>query len=161
MGYTHSNALQNGAKKKQLVKLDEVLKSVWKLFQDSPVQRDIYIRENKSNVFPMKLCPTRSVENVTVAARAINTGFSVLKVVKYYEGLAPSKRPKDKSYETLVKGDQFMIIKFHFLKDIADHLQTVLKGFQTDASMVPLMSDILETLCSEKNFEDVYQKYNC
>ena len=42
--------------------------------------------------------------------------------------------------------DQLMIIKFHFFKDIADHLQTFLKGFQTDASMVSIMSDTLETL---------------
>ena len=39
-----------------------------------------------------------------------------------------------------------MIIKFHFSKDIADHLQIFLKGFQTDAPMVPLMSDTLKTL---------------
>ena len=96
----------------------------------------------------MKFCPARWVENVTVAEQAINTWFSVLKVVKYYEGLAPSKRPKNKSYETLVNcvKDQFMIIKFHFFKDIAHHLQTFFKGFQTDAPMVPLMSDTLETL---------------
>ena len=42
--------------------------------------------------------------------------------------------------------DQFMIIKFHFFQNIADHLQTFLKGFQTDAAMVPIMSDTLETL---------------
>ena len=42
--------------------------------------------------------------------------------------------------------DQFMIIKFHNFKDIADHLQTFLKGFQTDAPMVLLLSDTLETL---------------
>ena len=39
-----------------------------------------------------------------------------------------------------------MIIKFYFFNNIADHLQTFLMGFQTDASMVPLMSDILKTL---------------
>ena len=121
---------------------------MWKLFQDSPARRDIYVRENKGTIFPRKFCPTRWVENVTAAERAINAWFSVLKVIKYYEGLAPSKRPKNKSYETLVKcvRDQFMIIKFHFFKDIADHLQAFLKGFQTDVPMVPLMSDMLETL---------------
>ena len=126
-------------------KIDEVLKSMWKLFQYSPAQGDIYVRENKSTIFPMKL---GGMENVTVAEQAINTWFSVLKVVKYYEALAPSKRAKNKSYETLVKcvKDQFMIIKFHFFKDIADRLQIFLKGFQTDAPMVPLMSDTLETL---------------
>ena len=82
--HTVSNALQNGAKKTGW-KLDELLKSMWKLFQGSPAGRDIYVTENKSTIFPMKFCPTRWVENVTVAERAINTWLSVLKVIKYYE----------------------------------------------------------------------------
>ena len=70
---------------------------------------------------------------------------SVLNVIKYSEGLAPSKRTKNKSYETLVNcaKDQFMIIAFYFFKDVADNFQTFLKGFK-----------------SEKIFEDVYLKYN-
>ena len=69
------------------------------------------------------------LENVTVAEQAINTWFSVLKVVKYYEGLAPSKGPKNKSDEILVKcvKDQFMIIKFHFFKDCGPS-SNILKG---------------------------------
>ena len=42
--------------------------------------------------------------------------------------------------------DQFMIIKFHFFQDIADHLQTFLKDFQTGVPMLPIISDTLETL---------------
>ena len=42
-----------------------------------PARRDVYVKENKSTIFP-----TRWVKNVTVAERAINTWFSVLKVVK-------------------------------------------------------------------------------
>ena len=51
----------------------------------------------------MKFSPAHRVENLTVAERAISTWFSVLNVVKYYEGLPPSKRSKKKLYETLVK----------------------------------------------------------
>ena len=97
--HTFSNALQNGEKKTGW-KIDEVLKSMWKLFHYSPAQGDIYVRENKSIVFPMKL---GGMENVAVAEQAINTWFSVLKVAKYYEALPPSKRLKNKFYETLVK----------------------------------------------------------
>ena len=92
--HTVSNALQSGPKKTSW-KLDQVLKSIWKLFQDSPAQRDIYVMENKSTIFPMKFCLTCWLENVTVTERAV---FSVLTVVKCYEGLAPSKKPKNKSY---------------------------------------------------------------
>ena len=53
--HTVSNALQNAAKKEKRngLKLDEVLKSTRKLFQDSPAQRDTYVRENKSTIFPV------------------------------------------------------------------------------------------------------------
>ena len=100
---------------------------------------------------------------VTVVEQAGNTWLSVLKLIKHYEGLTPSKRPKNKSYETLVScvKDQFIIIKFFFFKDIADHLQTFLKGFQTDAHMVALMALMSIRHINEKIFEDIYQKYNC
>ena len=93
---THSlQCTPEWTKKKTSWKLDQVLKSIWKLFQDSPAQRDIYVMENKSTIFPMKFCLTCWLENVTVTERAV---FSVLTVVKCYEGLAPSKKPKNKSY---------------------------------------------------------------
>ena len=43
----------------------------------------------------MKFCSTRLAENIVVE-EAINNWFGVLKVIKYSEGLDPSKRPKNK-----------------------------------------------------------------
>ena len=60
---------------------------MWKLYQGSYAQRDIHVRENKSTIFPMKFCPILCVEKLAFAEQAINTWLSVLKVLKYYEGL--------------------------------------------------------------------------
>ena len=89
MGYTQSKKKQ---KQKQNWKLDKVLKSMWKLFQNSPAQRDICVSENKSAIFPMKFCLTYWVENVTGVEQAINSYLIALIVIKHSKGLAPSKR---------------------------------------------------------------------
>lgn len=39
-----------------------------------------------------------------------------------------------------------MKVKFHIMKDIAAMLNTLLKLFQTDAPVVPFLSDVLEKL---------------
>ena len=63
------------------------------------------------------------LENI-VAEEAITNWFGVLKVIKYSEGLDSSKYLRTNLMRLLVNfvKDQFMIIKFHFLKDVADHL---------------------------------------
>ena len=47
----------------------------------------------------MKFCSTRLAENIVIE-EAINNWFGVLKVIKYSEGLDPSKIPNSKSHET-------------------------------------------------------------
>ena len=87
-----SCGLHTEQKQKENWKLDKVLKSMWKLCQNSPAQRDICVSENKSAIFPMKFCLTYWVENVTGAEQAINSYLIVLIVIKHSKGLAPSKR---------------------------------------------------------------------
>ena len=35
-------------------KIKKILKAMWQIFHDSPARRDIYIRETKSDVFPLR-----------------------------------------------------------------------------------------------------------
>ena len=109
----------------------------------------------------MKFCPSRWLESLTVAEQAINTWLSVLKVIKYYEGLAPSNRPKNKSYETLVNcvKDQPRIIKFPF----SDILLTIFKHSKRLRNRCPYRSinELYTRNINEKIFEVVHQKCNC
>ena len=65
--------------------------------------------------------------------------------MQHWEGLSKSKRPQNKSYETLVKhySDKFMPVKLQFFKDIASQLKEYLEIFQTDNPMVPFLGDAL------------------
>ena len=59
-----------------------------------------------------RFCPTRWVEDRSVAERTDKVWDSVVKVIKHWEGLS-----QNKSYETLVKHytDPLMPAKFKFL----------------------------------------------
>ena len=71
-----------------------------------------------------------------------------MKVVKHWEGLCKSSRPKNKSYETLVKyySNKLVPIRLQFFQDIANQLHGYLEIFQTDRPMVPFLSDSPECL---------------
>ena len=73
---------------------------------------------------------------------------NIVKVVKHWEGLCKSSRPKNKSYETLVKyySNKLVPIRLQFFQDIANQLHGYLEIFQTDRPTVPFLSDSLECL---------------
>ena len=127
--------------------LEKVMKAMWRLFHDSPARRDVYIRLNSSELFPLRFYPTRRVEDEDVASRAIVTWPFVVNVIRHFQSLCPSKRSqKNGSFDTLVlhHTDSLMLIKFQFFQDIANLLNVYLKQFQTDNPMIPFISDTLE-----------------
>ena len=71
----------------------------------------------------------------------------MVKIVKHWESLCKSKRPQNKSYETLVThSDKFMLLKMQFFRFLAKKLKPFLLQFQSDKPMVPFLSDSLEEL---------------
>ena len=73
--------------------------------------------------------PNRWVEDRSVAERADEVWDSVVKVIKHWEGLSQSQRPKNKSYKTL--------------KSV---FEPYLTPFQTDATMIPFMYEQLKEI---------------
>ena len=80
----------------------------------------------------IRFCATRWVENEEVAKRAIELWPNIVKVVKHWQSLSKSKRPKNASYETLVKHhlDKYVPLKMQFFQDVASHLKAFLKCFK-------------------------------
>ena len=54
--------------------INKVLHAMWKIFDESPVRRGIYIRETGCDIFPLHFCNTRWVEDEPVAAREFRYG---------------------------------------------------------------------------------------
>ena len=73
---------------------------MWKLFNDSPARRDLYINLNRSDNFPLMFCQTRRLEDESVASRAIDVWKFIVSVINHFESLSKSKRPKNnESYD--------------------------------------------------------------
>ena len=75
----------------------------------------------------------------------------MVKIIKHWESLCKSKRPQNKSYETLVKhhSDMFVPLRMQFFRFLTKKLKAFLLQFQSDKPMVPFVSDSLEELlCS-------------
>ena len=95
-----------------------------------------------------RFCPTLWVEDRSVAERADEVWDSVVKVIKHWEDLSQSQRPKNKSYKSLVKHytDPLMPAKFKFFEYIASVFDPYLTLFQTDAPMIRFMYEQLKEI---------------
>ena len=122
--------------------IGKILKALYKIFNESPARCNVYLHEGTSEVFPMKFCSTRWIEDQPVADRALEVCLSVVPTVKHWQSLNKSKRPKNsKSYDTLVEyhQDLFIPVKFHFFSFIAQILKPFLVIFQSDSPLLPFM----------------------
>ena len=71
-----------------------------------------------------------------------------MKLVKHWQGLPYSQRPKSKCYQTLVEHllDKCIPIKLQFFQDIAAQLKGFLQKFQTNKPMVSFLESALVDL---------------
>ena len=69
----------------------------------------------------------------------------MLAVMQYYKSLAPSKRPKNKSYERLLKAseDPLTKAKLEFFSFVASKMEPFLTFFQEEAPLVPFLHESL------------------
>lgn len=93
-----------------------------------------------------RFCPTRWIESVTTAERAIKIWPNIVKVIKEWEKKAKSYRPSNASYSTLVEFhlDKFVPLRMEFFRYVAKMMQEYLLHFQTDRPMLPFVADSLE-----------------
>ena len=91
--HTVHGAFQTGATKTGW-ELNKVLKAMYKIFNESPARRDVYLKEGSSSKFPIKFCEIGWIEDQEVAERALEVWESVVATVRYWESLSNSKKPK-------------------------------------------------------------------
>ena len=97
--------------------LEEILKAMQKLLNDSPARRDLYIKLNQTDEFPLMFCSTTWVEDAPVASHAMVVWKNIAKVILHYQSQSKSNQPKDNSlYNHLVKyhADLLIPVKFQF-----------------------------------------------
>nr|XP_054921779.1 uncharacterized protein LOC129382223 [Dermacentor andersoni] len=126
--------------------LVEFLWAMYNLFKCVPARRDEYTRITGSNIYPLKFCSVRWLENVRIISRALEV-LPYLKV--YVESCRnENKRPTSASYgvvETSIH-DPLLSAKLTFMLCIAEELQPFLAQFQTDSPVLPFLGTALENL---------------
>ena len=76
-----SGALHTGVVKNEWP-IDKVLRGMFKLLNKSPARRAEYLRTSGNSLYPEKFCPTRWVENESVAQRGIEIWDGFVKYIK-------------------------------------------------------------------------------
>ena len=72
----------------------------------------------------------------------------MVKIAKHWESLCKSKRPQNKSHQTLVKhhSDKSVPLRMQFFRFFTKKLKSLFLQFQSDKPMVPFLSDSLKEL---------------
>ena len=86
-----------------------------------------------------------------VAERGLEVWKPLAMVIKYWESLCKSKRPKNTSYETLVKHykDPLVSAKLEFFAFAASFFQPYIVVFLTNSPMIPFIFSELEKTFSQ------------
>ncbi|XP_059169593.1 uncharacterized protein LOC131951256 [Physella acuta] len=128
--------------------LDKFLKSLHKLFEDTPARREDFTKATGSSIFPLRFCKHRWLENSNVAQRALEL---VPSIEKYLDNISKgqSTPPKTESFEIVkaaIKQDKFLQAKLAFFVSICRQIEPFLKDYQTDRPMLPFMYSDLHHL---------------
>ena len=146
--HTVHNAFKHGAKASEW-SIDQVLSSLYKIFDQSPSRRGYY-EKLTSGIYPLQFCSLRWVENKLVGERAIEVWDNIVTVVKFWMSLPKSKQSSsyNKSYTRLKWAitDPLIKTKFKFFAAVAMSLDSFLMIFQTDNTIVLFLAQSIEEI---------------
>ena len=87
----------HGASQTRMIKpgWDMVLNALDKIFDESPAHHNVYLQKGTSEVFPMKFCSTRWIEDQPVTDQVLEVRPSVVLTLKHWISLSKSKQTKN------------------------------------------------------------------
>lgn len=114
--------------------LERFLRSLFWLFNDTYTRRTIYTQITGSDLFPLKFCSTRWVEDIRVATRAIDMWPHVTKYVhEIIRWKTKSEIPTCASFIVIkeaVLSNGLILAKLHFFVFVAKLLNPYLLKYQ-------------------------------
>ncbi|CAG5121814.1 unnamed protein product [Candidula unifasciata] len=116
--------------------LEKVLKSMYRLLEDTPARHEDYFRTSQSTQAPLKFCAHRWLENSKVAQRA----FDILPHLKNHKQnlLKLSEQQPTMTY--------FYLPGWHFFVSLNKQLEPFLRKYQTDNLLLPFLSTYLHNI---------------
>ena len=127
--------------------LKHIFSSMYILFNETPARREDYVKATGSNVFPVKFCYHRWLENVPIAERTL----LIWQHIKKYVGCVEKKtcpNPRTASFDTIKAAcsDVLTTAKIHFFLSVSKQIVPFLTIYQTDRPMVPFLCDDLHRM---------------
>lgn len=118
-------------------KLNQFLRTLYKLFKNYPSRRAVYRQITGSSVFPKKFCSIRWTENCDVIRRCLEMLPNLKTYVKDIK--QPPATENFTKLKEMVLGDKTLDAKLHFSAMIAEELEEFLVKFQKNAPLVPFL----------------------
>ena len=136
--HTIHNAFRAGQQKSGW-DLESFFTSLHWLFKDTPARREDFFELTGFEVFPLKFCACRWVENIAVAQRAL---FIWPHVKLFLRHLLDTTPLQTKSFDRLVTWmkDPLLEAKVETFISIAKLLQPFLKTYQSQEPLVPFLA---------------------
>nr|XP_042905445.1 uncharacterized protein LOC122270779 [Parasteatoda tepidariorum] len=127
--------------------LIQFLRSLYNLFKGVPARRALFVQYTGSNVFPIKFCPVRWLQNGDVAQRAIDM---IPHLRKFISGVKLNKdnlRTESFINVCAIIEDPLLEAKLQFFKSLIAEVEPFLEEFQKDAPLVPFLYSSLHSIC--------------
>lgn len=124
--------------------IHKFLRSIYYLFKNFPTRRAEYTHLTKSELFPLKFCSVRWIENKDVITRALTV---LPNLQKYVNGVV-NNPPESNNYYTVseaLKSD-LLEAKLHFMLSVNNELHKFLTEYQSDAPLIPFLHGDLQKL---------------
>ena len=107
--------------------LSHIFKSMWKILDDSPARRGIYLRSCDSNLFPIMFCSARWVETIADVEKAVTVFQNIVTLIKCFQSLPHSKRPQNNKLSIIIAesiNKSVVSVRMHFFLNLANILNT-------------------------------------
>ena len=129
-------------------KLDDILKSLHKLFKKAGGRRTDYNSITGSNLLPYSFCKTRWLDDKLVADRAIEIWPNIKKMFQAWELGPKNKCPDSRSYRVVrdAVADDLTIVKMYFFSYVASLMEPFLRMYQSTKPIVPFMHEDISCL---------------
>ena len=128
--------------------IDNLLKSMWCVFSDSPAKKDDYMKVSTTKKLPLSFCATRWVEDVPVAERAIVIWTNMKMYISQICAGPKSKILKNHSIVSLQGhvNDPFIKAKLQFFVTVAKIPCPFLEVFQSKRPILQFMAEYLQDI---------------
>ena len=128
-----------------------LLKSLYSHLHETPARKEDYTKMTGSEMFPLKFCRHRWLENKRVAERAVEMWPSLTTYITEILKKPKSQVPTSSSFSTVKSAvlNKLTTAKLEFFMSIAAAMRPYLQTFQSDGPLLPFITSETRNIASD------------